>query len=109
VIGQLRSTARAIGARSGGVVTGVQTPRRRLAGVGQIWSSRLHLGRGQALEVEHDAVNTSRRSRRLAKARVGAPHGEGGAGSRHRGKLACAEGKEKGEGARHGPYHSRML
>jgi hypothetical protein len=44
-------------------------PRRRLAGVGPTWPSGLHLGRGQALEVEHDAVNSSRRSRRRIRAR----------------------------------------
>jgi hypothetical protein len=82
---------------------------RRLAGDGRSLPFEPHFERDQALEVERDTVNTSRHSRKLIRARVGAPHGEGGAGSRHRGKLARAEGKEKGEGARHGPYHPRVL
>jgi hypothetical protein len=39
----------------------------------------------------------------------GFPTAEGGTGSRHRGELARAEGKEEGEGARCGPYHPRVL
>jgi hypothetical protein len=84
-------------------------PWRRLTGDGRSRPSGPHFERDQALEVERDTVNTSRHSRKLIRAWVGAPNGEGGAGSRHRGKLARADGKEKGEGARRGPYHLRVL
>jgi hypothetical protein len=84
-------------------------PWRRLAGVGQTWPSGLHLGRDQALEVEHDAVNSFRRSRRLNTARVGAPHGGGGTGSRRQGGRARAEGDRKGAGVRRVPYHPWKL
>jgi hypothetical protein len=73
-------------------------PRRRLAGVGQTWPSGLHLGRGQALEIEHDAVDSSRRSRRLTRARVGAAHGEGGAAHSGEGDALAQKGKGTGKG-----------
>jgi hypothetical protein len=81
--------------------TGARSPRRRQAEVGQTWPSRLHLGRDQALEVEHDTVNSSRRSRWRIRARIGAPLGEGGAAHGSEGNaLAQRErGREKGYGA----------
>jgi hypothetical protein len=91
------------------VVAGARLPRRRFTGDGRSWPSGLHPGGGQALEVEHDVVNSSRRSRRRIRARVGAPHGEGGSGSRRQGGRARAEGERKGEGARRDPYHPRVL
>jgi hypothetical protein len=97
------------GVRAAAIARRRPLPWRQLAGDGRSRPSGPHFGRDQALEVERDTVNTSRHSRKLIRARVGAPHGEGGAGSRHRGKLARAEGKEKGEGAWRGPYHHRVL
>jgi hypothetical protein len=64
--------------------TGARLPRRRLAGDGRSWPSGLHPGRDQVLEVEHDMGNSSRRSGRRTRARVGDPHGEGGSGRRTR-------------------------
>jgi hypothetical protein len=82
------------------VVTGARSPQR-LAGVGQTWPSELHLGRDQALEVEHDVVNSSRCSRRRIRARIGAPHGEGGMahGSEGNALAQRKRGREKGYGA----------
>jgi hypothetical protein len=42
-------------------------------------------------------------------ARVGAPHGEGGSGSRRQGERSHTEGERKGKGARRDPYHARKL
>jgi hypothetical protein len=97
------------GARGGGGVAGSRLPRRRLASVGQTWPSGLHLGRGQALEVERDTANSSRGLRRLIRVWVGAPHDRGGAGSRWQGERARAEGEGKRERAQRDTYHPRVL
>jgi hypothetical protein len=64
-------------ARAAEGVAGARLPRRCFAGAGLSWPSGLHPGRGLALEIEHNAVNTSRCSRKLISARIRAPHGGG--------------------------------
>jgi hypothetical protein len=66
------------GARSGGVVDGVRSPRRRLAGVGRSRPSGLHFERGLARE---DARSTRNSPGRLARVCGGcnvSRHGMGG-------------------------------
>jgi hypothetical protein len=79
------------------------------AGLGLSWPSGLGFGRYQALEVEHNVGNSCRCSRRGIRARVVAPHGEGGSGSRRQGERARAEEDREGKGARRAPYHTGVL
>jgi hypothetical protein len=79
-------------------------PRRRFAGGDRCRPSGPHSERHQVLEVEHDALNTPRRSGKQFRAWVGASHDGGGMGSRRQGGRACAEGNREGRGARCVPY-----
>jgi hypothetical protein len=79
-------------------------PRRRFTGGGRSRPSGPHFERHQVLEVEHDALNTPRRSGKQFRARVGASHDGGGTGSRRQRGRACAEGNREGKGARRVPY-----
>jgi hypothetical protein len=79
-------------------------PRRHSAGDGQTRSPGPHFERHQVLEIEHDALNTPRRSGKSFRARVGAPRDGGGTGSRRRGGKACAEGIREGKEARRVSY-----
>jgi hypothetical protein len=86
-------------------VASAAAPRRRWANLAVRAPSWTRSGPGGRA----CTLNTSRHSRKQIRARVGAAHGGGGAGSRHRGELARAEGKKEGEGARRDPYHPRVL
>jgi hypothetical protein len=84
-------------------------PRWRLAGAGQSWPSghgfdKVRPGRWSATRRIHLSAQESGLG-----FGSGFPTAEGGTGSRHRGELARAEGKEEGEGARRSPYHPRVL
>jgi hypothetical protein len=91
VIGRFRSKGMGIGVWAAAMARRRALPWRRLAGVGQTWPSGLHLGRGQALEMEHNAVNTSGRSRRLAKAQASRATARVARGSGHRRRAAFQE------------------
>jgi hypothetical protein len=108
-IGPVRSD-RTRPAAGGGGVTGNAAPtaeaRRSwpiLALRARFWT-RSGLGGG----AQHGRTHLSAQESGLGFG-SGFPTVEGGTGSRHRGELARAEGKEEGEGARHGPYHPRVL
>jgi hypothetical protein len=84
-------------------------PWWKLVGAGRSRPSGPHFGRGLAREVKHNTANTSRRSRKLIRARAGAPHGGGGTGSWQRGGRARTEGERKGKRVRRVPYHPWKL